>query len=1050
MINPCPGPASPVSLPPRALIAVAVHRKARRGFVPSLFWGLTWLLLASGVSALSPDIRFHQFESTVWSIRDGLPQVTVQAVAQGPEGYIWTGTQAGLSRFDGTRFDVFEPTRYPTLPTRNVQALLLDSRERLWIGTTRGPIFRQHGRFHGVDPAPARSLDVHDFAETDDGWVLIATDSGLWRTRTGELEPVELGAAKSLRAVFHREGETVIGGRGLIMQHDGTQWRRAELPASVRSSTVTAFAAHAGRLWAGTTRGLLVREQGNWRLVEAHEELRGRLIEVIYTDRDDTLWAGTNGALYRFAEGELIDRWGAEGLFADGSVLSINEDHEGNLWLGSRSYGLARLWNGYALRYAEPEGLHEGLTWTLARDVSGALWVGTADGLAHFENGRFRRVVSGSEQPHPHAYSLLPEPGRVWVGTRAGLYWWLRDEQRVQFPAVFEPLAGSEVRAVLAYRGDYWIGASSGIWRWDGNQLDKVLSASDDSAHQTRVLIETADGRLLAGTQGGIMEYRPDGSFAPLPGGPGTHDVLALRELVDGRLIAGNRNEKLLVQHRDEWHVLGEPQGLPANGVYALAEYGEQLWVGGNRGLYRVDMVDLNAFLDGDTDQIAAEMILSERGDIPGAQTTPCCNGAGNARVALSDGALWFPSRTGIVALEPGRIQRNPMPPNMRIDRIRSNGEWQLLNGHGPVALSPQQRNIDIGFTALSYQDPGSVQMAYRMRGFQDNWRLVDPGSPRAAFYTNLPPGELQFQVRGSNNAGVWSDVAAELNIFVAPRWYETLAARALGVAGLLLLVIAALYFNTRRMKRRERALNQLVAARTGELRVANRHLREYSRQLEATSMTDPLTGLWNRRYFSEEIRSELREFHQGHANGTCEGRCMLVALLDLDHFKRVNDVHGHDAGDHTLRQFADLLRGLVHPRDHVLRWGGEEFLMVFQPLPETEVAGLANRIRDTLNRHRFSLDNGTSLALTSSIGLAAYPPCSDGSADANWDIALGLADKGLYACKAAGRDGWCLLQTEAPAAAMLGDMAEDVDALVASGRVRCTASFLPARTPKS
>ncbi|MFO7551335.1 MAG: diguanylate cyclase [Haliea sp.] len=1030
---PCQCPAPPAL---RALLA-AVHRSARRGFAANLLCGFTCLLLASGVYALSPDIRFHQFESTVWSIRDGLPQVTVQAVAQGPEGYMWTGTQAGLSRFDGTRFDVFDPTRHPAIPTRNIQALFLDSRNRLWIGTTRGPIFFQDDRFHGVDPAPARSLDVHDFTETDDGWVLVATDSGLWRTRTGELEPVALGAARPLRAVFHHAGETLAGGRGLIMEHAGEAWQRAELPAPVRNSTVTAFAAHDGRLWAGTTRGLLVREQGRWRLVEAHPELGGRLVEVIYTDRNDTLWVGTNGALYRFAGGELVDRWGADGLFPDGSVLSVAEDHEGNLWLGSRSYGLARLWNGYALRYAEPEGLHEGLTWTLARDESGALWVGTADGLAYFANGRFERVVSGTAQPHPHAYSLLPEPTRVWVGTRAGLYWWLRDEQRAEFPAVFEPLAGSEIRAVLAWRGAYWIGASSGVWRWDGNQLEAVLSATDNSAHQTRVLIETVDGRLLAGTQGGIMEYQPDGSFAPLPGGPGTHDVLAMQQLADGRLIAGNRNEKLLVQHRDEWRVLGEPEGLPSNAAYAIAAYGTHLWVGGNRGLYRLDMAAFDAFLDGETDQIAAEMILSERGDIPGAQTTPCCNGAGNARVALLAGALWFPSRSGIVALEPGRIQRNPTPPNMQIDRIRIDAEWQLLNGSGPVTLPPEQRNIDIGFAALSYQDPGSVQVAYRMRGFQDSWRLLDAGSPRTAFYTNLPPGDLQFQVRGSNNAGVWSDVAAELNIVVAPRWHETAGARALGMAGMLSLVVAALYFNTRRMKSRERALNRLVEARTDELRIANR-------QLEATSMTDPLTGLWNRRYFSEEIRPLLREFHEGHANGRHGGRCMLVALLDLDHFKRVNDVHGHDAGDHILRQFADVLRALVHPRDHVLRWGGEEFLMVFQPLPESEIVGLANRIRDTLKRRKFTLENGTALTLTSSIGLAVYPPCSDSSADANWDVALGLADKGLYACKAAGRDGWCLLQAAAPAAAILADMAEDVDALVASGRVRCTASFRP------
>ncbi len=147
---PCQCPASPALRAPLA----TVHRTARRGFAASLLCGFTCLLLASGVHALSPDIRFHQFESTVWSIRDGLPQVTVQAVAQGPEGYMWTGTQAGLSRFDGTRFDVFDPTRHPAIPTRNIQALFLDSRGRLWIGTTRGPIFSRMTASTGLIPPP--------------------------------------------------------------------------------------------------------------------------------------------------------------------------------------------------------------------------------------------------------------------------------------------------------------------------------------------------------------------------------------------------------------------------------------------------------------------------------------------------------------------------------------------------------------------------------------------------------------------------------------------------------------------------------------------------------------------------------------------------------------------------------------------------------------------------------------------------------------------------------------------------------------------------------
>jgi diguanylate cyclase (GGDEF)-like protein len=997
---------------------------------------LLLFVVGHGAVALSPDMRFHQFESRVWSLQEGLPQVTVQAVVQGPDGYLWAGTQAGLARFDGARFETFEPENEPAILTLNTQALFLDSRQRLWVGTTRGPVFRRDKVFHRVAHPEADNLDVHAFAETDGGAVLVATDSGLWRYADDAFSAVDLGMPVTLRSVFHHEGHSLAGARGAIFEARGGRWQRHALPAAWRSAMVTGFARHDGRLWAGTTAGLLVRDDDAWHPAALDPGLDGRLVEVVYTDRDGTLWVGTAGRLFRLHQGQVIDRWAGDGLFEDGNVLSVTEDHEGNLWLGSRSYGLARLWDGYVLRFASPEGLHEGLTWTLARDPDGSLWVGTADGLSRFDRGRFERQVAGKDQPHPHAYSLLPERGRVWVGTRSGLYWWLPQEGRIVLPRGFEALAGSEIRAIQPYQGAYWLGTSSGIWRWDGDDLNLVLAASEDSAHQTRILLETRDGRLLAGTQGGVMVYREQGGFAQLSAMPGSPDILSLIELTDGRLVAGNRNEQLLVQHEAGWRVLGEKDGVPANAAYAMVEREGELWVGGNRGLYRLSLAELEAFLDGIRSDVPTQMILSERGDVPGAQNTPCCNGAGNARVAVFDDALWFTSRDGLVAVNSRRIERNALPPALHIDRVRIDQRWRRLRGREQIRLAPDQRSVDIGFAGLSFQDPGSVHFAYRMLGLQDDWQALDPGSARIAFYTNLPPGDLRFQLRGSNNAGVWSEQPVELAVRVAPRWFETGLARALAVVAIGLLVLAAVQVNARRMKHRERALNQLIEKRTDELRVANHHLREYSRQLEAASMTDPLTGLWNRRYFSEEVRPQLRDFHRYHAAGLYRDRPMLVALLDLDFFKRINDDHGHDAGDRVLRDFADFLRGLVHPRDHVLRWGGEEFLLVFQPLPESEVLSLATRLRDSLRRRRFSVDGRDDIALTCSMGLSLYPACADGDADLNWELALALADKGLYACKNAGRDTWYFLRATGDSQSLAGAVGDDLTTLQARGQV--------------
>nr|WP_277602475.1 GGDEF domain-containing protein [Parahaliea mediterranea] len=396
---------------------------------------------------------------------------------------------------------------------------------------------------------------------------------------------------------------------------------------------------------------------------------------------------------------------------------------------------------------------------------------------------------------------------------------------------------------------------------------------------------------------------------------------------------------------------------------------------------------------------------------------------------------MWFPTRDGIVKVHTDRIQRNPHPPRLRIDRARFDGQWRAAGRHQPLRLASDQRDLDIGFTALSFQDPGSVRMEYRLQGYQDAWQPLDDPLRRVAYYTNLPPGELRFEIRGSNNVGVWSPEPATLPIHIAPRWYETAVARGLAGAGTLLALAAAFRLNTRRMASREKQLSRLVAERTEELRVANTHLREYSRQLKTTSLTDPLTGLWNRRYFNEHIVPELRAFQQRQLAGHgAPGSCMLVALLDIDLFKRINDQFGHDGGDQILTRFADCLRALVHPRDHVLRWGGEEFMIVFQALPEGEMTGIAQRIIRSLRQRSFFLDSGREVKLTCSVGLSRFPPArGDGEAGA-WEQAVALADKALYQVKHSGRDDWCLVETRAPLANRLDD---DLETLEAAGLVR-------------
>jgi hypothetical protein len=296
---------------------------------------------------------------------------------------------------------------------------------------------------------------------------------------------------------------------------------------------------------------------------------------------------------------------------------------------------------------------------------------------------------------------------------------------------------------------------------------------------------------------------------------------MALTELSDGRIVAGSRSEELLISTETGWRVLGEADSLPGNTAFALVEHRGDLWVAGNRGLYHFSLGHLDAYLRGERASPGARMLLSERGDVPGAQNTTCCNGAGSARALVHRDALWFPTREGIIAVHPRRTGSNTEPPRVHIDRVRLESQWQPISAGTALKLDSEQRDIAFGFTALSYQDPGSVRLQYRLLGYRDEWQTLDDAGHRVAFFTNLPSGSLRFQVRGSNNAGVWSPGLAEVTLRVAPRWYETALARILAVIGLLLIVWLAIRWQTRNLARRQRRLRQLVSDRTEELRVA-------------------------------------------------------------------------------------------------------------------------------------------------------------------------------------------------------------------------------------
>ncbi|MDJ0841031.1 MAG: diguanylate cyclase [Acidobacteriota bacterium] len=211
--------------------------------------------------------------------------------------------------------------------------------------------------------------------------------------------------------------------------------------------------------------------------------------------------------------------------------------------------------------------------------------------------------------------------------------------------------------------------------------------------------------------------------------------------------------------------------------------------------------------------------------------------------------------------------------------------------------------------------------------------------------------------------------------------------------------------------------LEEKVRSRTRELEVKNRALEDANQALEAASLTDPLTGLKNRRFLLKHLETDIAMVRRKHRDARGErvkNGDLLFFLMDLDHFKAVNDTYGHAAGDQVLLQVRELLELVFRESDFLVRWGGEEFLVIARFVKRESGAFLAERIRQAVEAHPFRISEERTIRKTCSIGFAPFPFFLDKLDGLNWSQVVDVADACLYAAKYSGRNAWVGMQANA------------------------------------
>ena len=859
-----------------------------------LFLLLLALAGAAGVPATAapaPTLRFEHL-----SVDDGLAQESVLAMAQDADGFMWFGTQNGLSRFDGYRFVNFrnavgDPT---TLASNWVRVLHVDPQGRLWIGTDGGLArydAATQGFQHFLPDEPARrgNGNRHVRAIIDDG------KGGLWLGTGDGLQHFDV-ASGSFTTWHHVPGD----------------------PDSLASDDITSLALdRAGRLWVGTAAGVDSFAPARRRFEHHRIGSHGRrdAVQALLLDAAGALWIGSLGGLERMPlSGPDAGRrrhFGPEEGIPQAWVSALYQDAQGQFWVGAHDEGLYR-WDARRERFeahrqviTDSHSLADNHIAALYRDRVGTFWAGTwYAGVSRVDlgSGGFARIVrerDGAVAADNRVRAIENDgTGKLWLAATTSLQ-------------LYDPAAGAPapagvnriwrhepgnqnslidpvVNAVVRDRqGLVWVGGRTGITSFDpktGRFVRQVLVPGDSKANTVRGMTLGRDGAIWIATQGGLHLLDPATrqltSYRHDPARQFSLSDNMVRPVLDdrrGRLWVGTFNgldllDRASGRFRHFRHDQYDPNSLSHDEIhYLMEDRAGNVWVGTAVGLNKmVTAADGSVSFvrytmrDGLVDDAVAAMIEDQDGAIWVSTTNGLSRfdpATGNWRsytaadgtidgayfdasaARAPDGTLYFGGFNGITAFDPRALRYNRIAPRAVItgfqifNRPVQQAYPELLDGPveavREITLSSRHSVFSIEFSALHYAAPKRNRFAYKLDGFDQQWVNADAGK-RFATYTNLDPGQYVFRVRAANKDGVWSETPAMLTITIEPPVWGTWWFRITALVFLASVGFGAYRLRTRRLRRQQLRLERLVSSRTEEIALQNRLLERQTDELRA------------------------------------------------------------------------------------------------------------------------------------------------------------------------------------------------------------------------